>query len=86
MLHNLTTFHLCIILLDIEDSPESTLDPESKIFVRGGRLKRSNMQSQSNDSVQVNRIKGRIVRTDDESSTAGGSVAVRDLLQFLCAC
>jgi hypothetical protein len=57
---------------------ESIPDPEREIFVQGGRLKRTNAQSNSNENtVQVNRMKGRIVRTSetDENATAGGSIA-----------
>ncbi len=84
MLHDLTTYHIIgMDLLDSEGSPaESIPDPERKIFVRGGRLKRTNAQSNSNENtVQVHRMKGRIVRTSEteESATAGGSIAVRDL-------
>lgn len=47
------------------------------VFVVGGRLKRDNVQPTNNENATVHRSQGRIVRTNDETNTVGGSVAAQ---------
>ncbi len=58
------------------NATETTPEKESNVFVIGGRLKRDNRQPKSKESIHVNRMEGRIVRTNEETSISGGSVAV----------